>query len=949
MDVFLSSKNNWLDSVNLHGLQFRGLVPDVSMKFGDLVEVTEFGVTFGLSRHRQPWTPFSEMWDQTIAFFGKLVLHLPGGIGSLNMGLSMVEANGTIIFAAIAEEMPTDTGFAGVAGLKLSSLTLTTAFSASKSPTLGYFEAASQMELRKTSLDLSGFYTKTKWEFHHKMQGFDFAALRDMYEDLFGTPLHTSPHEVVLGQPLLTISPSRITISGTVTVEGHTSTEATIELSRSGLRLTGRVADHELQTGVTLKDASLDISIGRQDQTTVQGPGTSFSFCVSGTVALNSLAISASLYLDRDAHGKTFWTLMGSLAATGIISLSSLVPLIPHKSWLDLPLRQIAVIAGNVDGAVAAGAVVPPQYGVINGFRIYAMLPAIPAVDHVFGSPEIPASGLTLQATYSNTTNSLELGIQLSVPRLLSFKNGAVYSGPLSMAIEVSTTPSIMMKADWFVKVQNQVKPLMFSGGLVADFTSASLFVELKDQWWENPLGLSEQVKLGPNLALTLGIAYIGPVYPNEIGIAGGLAIGDTNGDAALVFGEIPDQEMIQLKLQNLDISNLVQFASQLCGTKLQVPLDFLTFKDLKLYLSTGVTIGTKQYPLGASFDCAATLFDHDVQVDCQVNKATRRIELNGVVSSFQIGPVSISGSDKDKQAKLDLIFGESEQSLVVNGAAEILDSYADIRLNTALLPVPKFDLTTQLQFTEHLDFELRAIMNAPGFTFQPGVAAKSLQTLDFNVQCSFSQEVLQHVSGQVHLQVGAAQHALDAGVQEARKLLSDAQDEYNETVDAASAFFNHERDAYNVLVNKAKGDLASERIKTESQLKSLNDEAGRRQTDHGNAVNSARRTLQQATETQSAETNKANQNRAQVKADGDHHVDDCTRALNTAQTQMDNAFGGAEAALKSAQWAVSQAEASVQAANNDWTAKNTASANAGMWEKLSTVCYSSYAALTIY
>ncbi|KAJ0306847.1 hypothetical protein Brms1b_010271 [Colletotrichum noveboracense] len=231
---------------------------------GDVLNVVDLGMSFMLKSEREAYAPYNRIWKYTIGFFGKVHIDMPNNIAAVTMDFSIVEDKGVLIFSASAGDDPNiANGFAGVAGLRLAELSLTTAFLMSKSPSMLLFQASASLALRDSVLELVGFYAKSDWALSCEMHDFDFANLRDMYEDLFGGPLHLTQHEVVFKELALIATPSGLTISGHVTVEGHASAAAVIAMKRTGLYISGQVGDVMLSDGIVLKEAAIDIFIGQ--------------------------------------------------------------------------------------------------------------------------------------------------------------------------------------------------------------------------------------------------------------------------------------------------------------------------------------------------------------------------------------------------------------------------------------------------------------------------------------------------------------------------------------------------------------------------------------------------------------------------------------------------------------------------------------------------------------
>ncbi|KAK3905401.1 hypothetical protein C8A05DRAFT_30804 [Staphylotrichum tortipilum] len=77
-----------------------------------------------------------------------------------------------------------------------------------------------------------------------------------------------------------------------------------------------------VRTGdIVLKSASLDVFVGRQDEISIDGPGTSFQFAIWDVVGMAGGKISASMLLGRDnSTEEALWTVTG--AFDGVFSLS---------------------------------------------------------------------------------------------------------------------------------------------------------------------------------------------------------------------------------------------------------------------------------------------------------------------------------------------------------------------------------------------------------------------------------------------------------------------------------------------------------------------------------------------------------------------------------------------------------------------------------------------------
>ncbi|KAI9804315.1 MAG: hypothetical protein M1833_007122 [Piccolia ochrophora] len=906
VEGLLSATNDWANPVNPMAFGLRGSLHGISVKFADLIEFTDIGLSLSIGSRKGMYPPYAKTYDWGVGFFGSLRLVTPKDMMTMSLRYSLSEYAGimTILLSAAGDD-DTPTDFCGVPGLQLSDIRFSASFPLGSAPSQLALSAGASLRLRDTTLDLDGYYSKDDWGFSCELKNFDLYSLHDLYEDLFSSPLHLSDHEVVFDDLVLIAGSSGFTLSGRVTIEGHSSAQATIAISRLGVHITGAVSDIELAGDVVLKQASLDVFIGRTDDTALSGPGTSFRFAIAGIVSVASNDILASLYIDKEPSGNVIWTVVGGF--TGAFAISHIAPAL-KGTFLDLSLRQATFIASNVDGQAAAGVLIPAGYTVVKGVQIAASLDSINALDSTLDNKGAPTAGLVLKAIYSATDSAFKLVVQLPAPKTVSMKNSNVWSGPISLAITVSMTPTLVLSADFFVRVPNQTDPLKFTGGLSMSSTEAALFIELKDQWWTNPFGLSPQLKLGPNLALQIGIVYVGLVYPSEIGIAAGLAVGKTSGSAALLISETPTDQLIMMEINDLGVTDLVDFASTIFETSLSTPSDFLRFKQLKFYLSTGTTIGTIVYPAGASFSCDAIIFGTEASIYCAVDKAQKKIKVQGSLSEIDVGPVTVSGAKPGTKAVLDVQLGGPSEIIVISGSLRILDLYAMVDVNASLGLAPNFDLKAELDFSTNLTFLLQASMK--GGTFK---SLSGLKSLEFDIHAAFHQDILDYIAVQVNTQILAAKHAVDDGIDAAQATLLKAQENFDRDLSSAQTKVDAAKATYEAKMAEVTGALAAEQTATQLRITQLTAEVGAVNVAYRKAVDNAKQDLQRAQENRTIAIRNDQQKVNDAQTEGDRNINNHLRDLADARNDMQNRFGNAIDNLNNAQNDVNRQQAYVE------------------------------------
>lgn len=163
--------------------------------------------------------------------------------------------------------------------------------------------------------------------------------LQHLYEDIFHTTINTATEHTITFSTLsfLVSKSSGITLSGAVTVNGHTSAEATITLSTAGIRITGAIEAVVIPGGlVTVESAKLDLAIGRD----------SFLVKLAGSVTVQDLHFDVSVYFTKTSGNALEYTVYG--AYKGDLYLRNIVSGL-KDSFLDVSLQKVAVVISNMD------------------------------------------------------------------------------------------------------------------------------------------------------------------------------------------------------------------------------------------------------------------------------------------------------------------------------------------------------------------------------------------------------------------------------------------------------------------------------------------------------------------------------------------------------------------------------------------------------------------------
>ncbi|KAM3416887.1 hypothetical protein BST61_g8475 [Cercospora zeina] len=378
MQSLISARNDWTRPVAFTDLHIRGSLPDLAIKLGDIVKIAELGVGISIRRSRQPIPPFDIAWYTGLSFDGALEIDTPQQQLPMKANFKMIYDQDLLtVVVQVREDADAAADFCGVEGLKLRDIRMLSSLKLDSAPSIVAFQASALLSLRKTTLDLDGYYSKADWGFRAEVHDFTFDDLLDLYEDLFDSRLHEPTHDVQVNSLVLFASSTGLVFSGSVTIEGHTSVSATVAVSRLGLSITGLVEDVVLAPDIVLRKAGLNVSVDRANHTTATGAGASWKFAINGDVTINSVSISAALVIEKAPDGQLLWTAFGALSGT--FTLSQINPDLKN-TFLDLSLQDVAFIASNVDGKSAAGEMVPAAYTIVKGVQIAAKLGPIPVM-----------------------------------------------------------------------------------------------------------------------------------------------------------------------------------------------------------------------------------------------------------------------------------------------------------------------------------------------------------------------------------------------------------------------------------------------------------------------------------------------------------------------------------------------------------------------------------------
>ncbi|PVF94618.1 hypothetical protein CPB86DRAFT_712792 [Serendipita vermifera] len=666
---------------------------------------------------------------------------------------------------------------------------------------------------------------------------------------------------------------------------------------------------------VKIASASMSISSGTGLEIKLQDVNIAGHTSANATLAINSTNVLLRGDLTSDVIAFE-WTVLAALTSgTDTFALSKIVSELDGTPF-NLALSQVVFVAASKDDP-ELGQMITSGYTFQQGVQICATLSEIPVLnDLVRGA--VP--GLILNASWSKDAG-FRLRVALPTPMTLDLGNG-IRTTPMVLSIDTKP-PQLSVSAGVEVPVAHSPAPLTFTFSLGANVIEARATGEMKG-WWVNPLGLSEKVKIGPNLALSVEIIFaqfMSTGTPSGFGIRGGLMIGNAEAQFALNVSEDPMREVLLAEAHNLGLTDLVSFAGDVTNTAIPSPPDdLLFFEELKIYICpTGMTLGSETYPQGFSFLAKMIVFGKHADIACAI--VGNQVTIKGGVDNFQLGPLSVRGP-QGPRAIVDCAFGPSAQSVLIDGVISLFDVESLIHLEVNWIPSPKIAFTTSLSFTDLLKFQLSAELIGT-------VKYDTLTDADFAFDALLEQHILQYVHDQIILQFDRARQAAQEGIDSAQAKVNEAEQAVNDgiakaqaDVDGAFATWEAKRttvtaqsqqviDVYNANITRLQGDI---------------DKA---EGEYSRAMDSAQQAV-----------TSAQNDRARALVDAQHDVDDAQRkmvadiadaqrAVDEAEGDMNRRFGSAQSDVEDARSKVQSLQGQIDGIQRQIDDDN----NADMWE----------------
>ncbi|KAF3184272.1 hypothetical protein TWF751_000251 [Orbilia oligospora] len=909
MKALVSNTVNWGKVPRPQGLDVWGMLENVSIKIGSL-EIATLGVEITANKELVHIPTMKEVWKFGWGFMGTAFMYLPGSVTPLEMSLVVRQSSGFINFALdVVGDLPWEDAL-GIRDFDIRNVEMYARIPTTNPNTKNIaFGITAVMNFGDTDFYISGTHGPAETKLTAWLRGLTLNDLIHAVEKLFKVDLEEPDFEVVFEDLQFELSSvTGIVLAGTVVVDGYTSTTARIAIGKAGISIFGAINNVKIGE-VTLTQAAINITIPLSASKSASPNAVArplpASFSISGTVTFSDLEISAGLFFSKSAAGSTpgaantsekAWIVYGEFKDKNGLKASKLMPAL-EGSFLNFSLRNIAFMASSANAIAPPGFLNSYNYAVTKGVQLLAAFDSIDEIDSLTRSRN-PA--LTLKAYYSSGV----LGLDIIMPNdnaVMVMKNSNLRPTPFTLGIRVTDNgPTLALKSGFDLIVPNQVDPLRFAFGLNADMIGANGYGEMLG-YWKNPLGISDQLEIG-DLALQMGIIYavfFSTGTPSSLAITGGIKLGKTQASVALAISENPGDLLISGSVKNLGIDDIVDFARKV--TKLNLPdpdSDFLTFEEMSMYMSSGVTIGTRYFPPGFSASGSILAFGKRASMACTMGQTG--VAIKGALDAFELGPLSVRGR-RGQNLVLDIEMTATTHKVFFDGEAKLGPLLAALYLNA----VQQGKGEMMLEFDAEMAFTDLFKMTAKGKARNKikGAAAKSgLGGVEFDVEARMQQEIVNYVMAQVNAQFIAAQYAATQSFNEARASLDRAEKAFAEGVRVAEGELAKAQKAWQAKsdsVNKSFNDAKTSQTNRVNQLK---EDVRRAKGEYDAAVDRATRKLEQTQITAASEIGKARGTLEQTKGDVDREISSKQQILINAEQDMDRRFGNATKDIEKAQ-----------------------------------------------
>lgn len=773
--------------------------------------------------------------------------------GALELNVQL--SNKTLVLNASAQQLK---GVFGIENLSLEKVNVQGILD-----TKVAFDLKASLLVGSTTFDFAGLISEAAIGLVADASTFSLDALTDIFNEISPAGLGAPDFDISFNNSHLSLAnadctidgksiPMGLALSSLVKVHGY-SFQTTANISTNGIVFDGELG--ELKFGpVDLKKTDLDFQLYKK---TLQKPA---KFEIKGEATIEGLTLGCGVYFEK---GTTFTTVLYAIMDAQSFTFSKIFPSAQGTFINKLSFSKLGFIYASAACQTKNEGF---DFDVQAGLQLMGVLQEIPGLSDLTGEKHI---GLELAAHFGSVTD-----ISIDIPDTRLNLGHSVTCDPMKLQINLLPEPALVAIFGMDISIPNQDTPLHFDMSISLDELEAKGAVTMKN-YWKDPFGI-HSIKIGPALAVQLGIIYeqfVSTGIPSEFGIAGGLEIADTTVNMAVAISENPTEEILSGELDNLDPTQLLNFAAQLFNIKVQHIPDFFDIKTLQLYCApAGGTIGTITYQPGFSFSGDIVIAGEEISIYTRISDSG--IEGAGHIDKLSFGPLKISG-EKGKDASFTLEISPEKQAASIDGCFSFLGIEEGLFANISDQGISfKFEQ----DFTKALQFEIQG--NSSG-------ELTKLESLDFALSGAMDNHITDYLKTTVEAKINQALSQTESSIDAAEKKVDDAEKTYKK------------------VYNDAEDKLTKAQTAADAELKKLTAALKKAKSDGSTSINAAQQKVNAA------------------KASYDKAFTDAQKAVNAAEKKYDNGVNAAQKSLDAAQRTynngISQAQKSVNAAEKKY------------------------------
>lgn len=748
-----------------------------------------------------------------------------------------------------------------MAGLRVAMKDVSVEFEAGKSKSI---EVESKLKVGRRELGLAGVLKPDFMGVRAYAEKFTLKDLGSLFTEVSGVDLIMPDFPVKFEEVVIGVASDEgsvgeyqleqgVSLSGTVTVHGHTCT-ATALLQADGVSFSGELNNIQLGPVEIIKPRlEMQFYTARSSRAA--------RFAIVGSAKIEGVTVECKLAYERNAGQWTALVYAGLDASE--FGLSRVIPAVKGSDVENLRFNKVAFVYASKDHALK-----DPDFGfkARKGLQLIGEVDGIPGLDKLSGSED---GGIILSAQFGN-----DIAIGLTMPESTRLDLGnAVSCDPFSARVVLVPVPEVQLVFGMDVTVPDQDSPLHFDLMLAVGPLEASGSGTMKG-YWINPFGL-KPLKIGPALALEIGVNYAqlaASGTPSKLAFAGGLVLGDVEARMAASVSTNPMDMILSGKLAELSPENLIAFVNDASGADIDddaVP-DFFELNNLELVCApAGGNIGTINYDRGFSFACDMVLFDKAASAFFRLGDDGFKAEAH--LDELEIGPLRIGGKRGDDML-LDVELTTARQVIKIDAELEFAGSEVGVFVDVS---------NAGVEFDFDWDF-----LGVTTYSIH-GVSTGSLddpKSLDFQLTAEFQNELTHYLKTEVSDKISRAVKVVETDISRLQADLDQSKQAWEREFDPLQRHLDATKVDADRYLKQLKSSLQQEKKKLSENVRNAQAEVARAKKAYNDALRSAEHAVTRA---------QSDYDRAMRSAQGD---------VTKAQRDYDTALRNAEAEVKRAE-----------------------------------------------